>query len=301
MADSSGIEWTDATWNPTTGCDRTSPGCDGCYALSMARRLKAMGVPEYQTDGRPETSGPGFGFAMHEHRLDQPLHWARARRVFVDSMSNLFHPRATTSFLADVFAVMATNLLSDKDTHTFQVLTKRPKRMRSLLNSDTFRNDVATRAAARFEPDRRDTIRAGVRFNWPLPNVWLGVSVEDQQHADERIPELLTANASLRFLSCEPLLGPVDLTSFGTFYGGDPREDTWPLLDWVIVGGESGPGARLMDPAWAQALRDQCADGSIPFFFKQTGTQLARRWGLPGKGHDPADWREPWPQETPNA
>ena len=291
---STGIEWTDETWNPTTGCDQVSPGCDNCYALPMAGRLKAMGQPAYQQDGDPRTSGPGFALQMHEDRLDQPLRWTRARRVFVNSMSDLFHPKVTDDFISQVFAVMAL-----AEQHTFQVLTKRPKRMLSLLGDHgqrtladgrrpyVFRQAVKQAAwaitCARGEADsaaRYMGYDAWFEGNWPLRNVWLGTSVEDQQRADERIPALLDTPAAVRFLSCEPLLGPVDLrgrcvcghtdSAAGFHYPGCAATRVAPI-DWVIVGGESGPGARPMHPSWAEELRDQCTAAGVPFFFKQWG------------------------------
>lgn len=284
------IEWTDETWNPTTGCDRVSEGCDNCYALTMAKRLKGMGSAKYQRDGDPRTSGPGFGLTVHPDTLEAPLRWRKQRRVFVNSMSDLFHKDVPNEFIARVFAVMAL-----ASWHTFQVLTKRPGRMASLLSSDGFRSTVWDHYCY----DER-AYKTGMRFDWPLPNVWLGTSVEDQRWADIRIPNLLDTPAAVRFLSCEPLLGPVDLGI------GDPHrnhesddvhgfphprvcltcsnEDTqtevlyWRRdyshdigLHWVIVGGESGSNYRPMDPSWVRNLRDECEQAGVPFFFKQWG------------------------------
>jgi protein gp37 len=233
MGDRSSIEWTEATWNPVTGCDRVSAGCDHCYALTLAARLKAMGSPKYQHDGDPRTSGPGFGVTLHPDELTAPRRWRRPRRVFVNSMSDLFHPKVPTEFIAEVFAVMAAT-----SQHSYQVLTKRPKRARSLLR------DLNTP---------------------PLPNVWVGVSVEDDERTD-RVAVLRETSAAIRFLSCEPLLGPVpslDLTG----------------IDWVIVGGESGPEARPMREAWVTEIRDNCLDAGIPFFFKQWGGRTPKAGG----------------------
>jgi protein gp37 len=233
MGDRSSIEWTEATWNPVTGCDRVSPGCDHCYALTLAARLKAMGSPKYQHDGDPRTSGPGFGVTLHPDDLAAPRRWRRPRRVFVNSMSDLFHPKVPTEFITEVFAVMA-----DTAQHSYQVLTKRPKRARSLLR------DLNTP---------------------PLPNIWVGVSVEDDERTD-RVAVLREASAGIRFLSCEPLLGPLpslDLTG----------------IDWVIVGGESGPEARPMREAWVTEIRDNCLDAGIPFFFKQWGGRTPKAGG----------------------
>jgi len=233
MADRSAIEWTEATWNPVTGCDRVSPGCDNCYALALAARLKAMGSPKYQHDGDPRTSGPGFGVTLHPGELELPRRWRRPRRVFVNSMSDLFHPRVPVEFIAEVFTVM-----TESPQHTYQVLTKRPKRARSVLR------DLNTP---------------------PLRNVWVGVSVEDNERTD-RTSVLRETPAVVRFLSCEPLLGPLpwlDLTG----------------IDWVIVGGESGPEARPMREEWVTEIRDNCLDAGIPFFFKQWGGRTPKAGG----------------------
>lgn len=175
MADRSSIEWTEATWNPVTGCDRISAGCDNCYALTLSKRLKAMGAEKYQNDGDPRTSGPGFAVTMHPSSLDQPLKWRTPRIVFVNSMSDLFHARVTSHFIAQVFDVMEAT-----PQHTYQLLTKRPLR------------------AARLAP----------RLAWPQ-NVWMGVSVEDISVA-HRVDHLRRVPAAVRFLSCEPLLGSLD-------------------------------------------------------------------------------------------
>lgn len=256
------IEWTDVTWNPTTGCDKVSPGCDNCYAMTMAKRLKGMGSAHYQTDGDPKTSGPGFGVAMHADALEKPLHWGKPKRVFVNSMSDLFHDEVSDQFIAQVFAVMAAS-----PQHTFQILTKRHGRMRSLLSSLDF--DLAVAAAWTALGTTAGSLVEDHTPPYPLPNVWLGVSVENQQWADTRIPALLDTPAAVRFLSCEPLLGPVDLSRWIDDELGalDRLED----LDWVIVGGESGHSARPMHPEWARSLRDQCTDAGVAFLFKQWG------------------------------
>jgi len=259
------IEWTDRTWNPVTGCDRTSPGCDHCYALTMAARLKAMGQPHYQADGDPHTSGPGFALTCHPDTLDAPLHWRKPRRVFVNSMSDLFHKDVPAAFIAEVFATMA--LASH---HTFQVLTKRPQRMAQLVADD---GDPASFVAAVESVIMRDHPTAPLTEDgdaylipgtwdhdgmaWPLPNVWLGTSIEFDRYA-WRADHLRGTPAAVRFLSLEPLLGPLpslDLTG----------------IDWVIVGGESGPGARPMHPDWVRDIRDRCVAAGIPFLFKQWG------------------------------
>lgn len=234
------IEWTNATWNPTLGCSRVSPGCDNCYAVRVAAR-------QMQEAHKGLTAGGDWTGEVRcmPERLEQPLRWRDSRMVFVDSMSDLFHPAVPQEFIERVFSVM-----DEAQRHTFQILTKRPQRMAGLLRSDNNTWPV-----------------------WPLPNVWLGVSVEDQRYADLRISHLLATPAAVRFLSIEPLLSPVDITPWietGHDRGG---------IDWVIVGGESGPGARPMRPDWVRALRDQCDTAGVPFFFKQAGAVLGREWG----------------------
>jgi protein gp37 len=264
MADKSRIEWTEATWNPTTGCDRVSPGCDHCYAMSLAPRLKAMGSKRYQRDGDPRTSGPGFGLSLHSDTVSLPMRWTKPRRIFVNSMSDLFHDEVPDRFIADVFAVMTI-----ADRHTFQLLTKRHGRMRSLLTSVRFWRDVS---AARNVRGHESLPYTGAGGFEPPPNVWLGVSVEDQKWADIRIPALLDTPAAVRWLSCEPLLGSVDI-----FRSTDLDRD--PGLDWVVVGGESGIASRPMQPAWARFLRDECVGAGIPFFFKQWGGRTPKANG----------------------
>lgn len=256
MADNTGIEWTDRTWNPTTGCDRVSPGCDHCYAMTMAKRLKGMGSAKYQRDGDPLTSGPGFGIQHHSPVVGEPLRWKKPQRIFVNSMSDLFHDGIPDGFIAAVWATM-----KRCPHHTFQVLTKRHARMRSLLSSDGFREMVFARCGvARDQPcGHLEHYR-----QWPLPNVWLGVSAENQQWADIRVPALLDTPAAVRFISAEPLLGPLSIFA-------SSKIDRDPGLDWVIAGGESGRGARPMHPSWVRALRDECAGASVPFLFKQWG------------------------------
>lgn len=286
MSDNSTIEWTQATWNPTTGCDRVSPGCDNCYALALAARLKAMGSQKYQNDGDPRTSGPGFAVTEHPAALGAPLRWRSPRRVFVNSMSDLFHPRISDSFIADVFAVMART-----PQHTYQVLTKRAPRMASLMPDDPIDGGYRLQAAA--------TTEAGAQAlydcEWPLPNVHLGVSVETQKEADERIPRLVRTAAAVRWVSAEPLLAPVSLDfvhHFETDCGGcsglvypkhEPACGVEPGahwgIDWLVAGGESGPDARPMHPAWVRSLRDQCTAAGVAFFFKQWGGRTPKAGG----------------------
>lgn len=227
MGATSKIEWTEATWNPVTGCTKVSPGCDNCYAEKIVERFHGKG---------------SFAIVKRsDEKLFLPFSWRRPRRVFVNSMSDLFHADVPDSFIAHVWSVMART-----PQHTYQVLTKRHARMRSLLSKPSFRDNTLSLA-------KTDT--------WPLPNVWLGVSVENQHWAEIRIPELQRTPAAVRWLSCEPLLGPVDLTPCAEF----------PDVDWVVAGGESGPGARPMHPEWARAIRDACVVAGVPFFFKQWG------------------------------
>ncbi|AMU58946.1 DUF5131 family protein [Mycobacteroides abscessus] len=291
MGDKTGIEWTDATWNPTTGCDKVSPGCDNCYAMTLAKRLKAMGSPRYQVDGDPETSGPGFGVTVHPTALDQALRWTRPRRIFVNSMSDLFHTRVPDEYIARVFAVMA---LAPR--HTFQLLTKRHGRMRALLNSRDFLQLVWDAWSVENGPDESESLGTDPAERWPLPNVWLGVSAEDQKRADLRIPALYDTPAAVRFVSAEPLLGLIDTTTSGLL----ARDEFDRGIDWMIVGGESGPGARPMHLDWAKQLRDQCEEAGVAFHMKQYGEHLARALKLKDrKGGDPAEWPEQFPREYP--
>ncbi|GAA0478668.1 hypothetical protein Aca07nite_74690 [Actinoplanes capillaceus] len=239
MADRSGIEWTEVTWNPTTGCDRISPGCDNCYALALSRRLKAMGSAKYQTDGDPRTSGPGFGVALHEDALNIPRRWRDPRVVFVNSMSDLFHARVPVTYVQQVFAVMR-----ETPRHTYQVLTKRASRL------------------ARLAPV----------LDWP-PNVWMGVSVETADQLG-RIDDLRRVPAAVRFVSAEPLLGPLANMNLSE-------------IDWLIAGGESGPNSRPVQPAWVRELRDQCEAAGTAFFFKQWGGRTSKSGGreLDGREH----------------
>ena len=222
MAEHSSIEWTEATWNPVTGCTKVSPGCDNCYAERLAARLQAMGNPRYRN---------GFEVTLHEDQLTLPLRWRQPRLVFVNSMSDLFHPKVPTDFIQQVFTVMA-----EVERHTFQVLTKRPKRVAALA-------DV---------------------LPWPK-NVWIGTSIESQDYVG-RADDLRRADeAAVRFLSLEPLLGPLELDLVN--------------IGWVIAGGESGPSARAPRPEWVRSIRDQCIAAGVPFFFKQWGGRTPKAGG----------------------
>jgi len=252
VATPSAIEWTEVTWNPTTGCDRTSPGCDNCYALTLAKRLKAMGQPKYQRDGEPRTSGPGFGLTCHEGTLDEPFQWQRPRIVFVNSMSDLFHPEVPDEFIWRVFRTMAAS-----PQHTFQILTKRPQRMADLL------------ATWCHELERQD-----ISPRMPLANVWLGTSIESDRYAF-RADHLRRTPAAVRFLSLEPLLGPVPSVNLTG-------------IQWVIVGGESGANARPIERSWVRGIRRQCRNAGVPFFFKQWGGRTPKAGGrlLDGRQYD---------------
>lgn len=247
MAVGTAIEWTEATWNPTTGCDRVSSGCDNCYALTLAKRLKAMGAKKYQRDGDPRTSGPGFGLTVHPDALNLPFTWRTPRLVFVNSMSDLFHARVPKAFIEDVFAVMRAT-----PRHTYQVLTKRAARLRKLSEG----------------------------LDFPA-NMWLGVSIESAEHL-ARVDDLRSTDARVKFLSCEPLLGPLS----------DLRLDG---IDWVIVGGESGHHHRSLEAEWVREIRDSCERCDVPFFFKQWGGRTPKAGGrlLDGVTHDEMPGRRP--------
>lgn len=270
MADGSKIEWCDATWNPVRGCTRVSPGCGGpnheggCYAEKVAARFSGAGQPYEGFAERTPHGGRWTGkIALIEGRLDLPLRWRRPRRIFVNSMSDLFHEDLPDEVIDRVFAVMAM-----APQHTFQVLTKRAARMRGYLAGLTRQEWWKARLR---EAAGRPMTANNLYPDWPLPNVWLGTSVEDQARADERIPAVLATPAAKRFISAEPLLGPIDarVHLVNQFEGPDLR--CVPCLDWVIVGGESGPRSRPMRPDWARSLRDQCQAAGVPYFFKQWG------------------------------
>ncbi|MBF6187600.1 phage Gp37/Gp68 family protein [Nocardia farcinica] len=248
------IEWTDKTWNPVTGCTRTSEGCRHCYI----ERTVPMRVAGRRFSG-PEI-GATLPVQLHHSRLGQPLLWRKPRRIFVCSMADLFHDDVPDEFIGTVFDVMAR-----APQHTFQVLTKRPARVRALLSRWATQAGKGFRASWRCDGGAWADTEA-----WPLPNVWLGVSVEDQRWADIRIPALLDTPAAVRFVSAEPLLGPIDLTRRGLL----APDEFERRLDWVIVGGESGRGARPMHPEWARSLRDQCSAAGVPFLFKQWGEYI---------------------------
>jgi len=259
------IEWTEVTWNPTSGCDRISPGCDHCYALTLAKRLKAMGQPKYQTDGDPRTSGPGFGVTLHPDALLEPLRWRKPRKVFVDSMADVLHAKVPVDFLAQVWAVMALT-----PQHTYQVLTKRPERYVHVLD-DPCRCGGGHRPGIDFRYLVADHIRRLPRSPrrevdllacWPLANVWLGTSIESDDYV-RRADALRAAPAATRFLSLEPLLGPLPSLNLAH-------------IDWVIVGGESGPGHRPLDLDWVRQIRDRCVGLGIPCSSSRSGAAPPR-------------------------
>jgi protein gp37 len=270
MSDNSTIEWTDATWNPVTGCTEVTPGCDNCYAKTFANRWR--GTPGHYFEH-------GFDVQLRPDKLGLPLRWRKPRRVFVNSMSDLFHKDVPDDYIARVFAVMAAT-----PQHTYQLLTKRHGRMRALLNDEcrcgaghqpgVHLRSAIEWAATPHSPTYVPGLKPGLyhRMQWPLPNLWLGVSVEDQQRAELRIPALLDTPAAVRWLSCEPLLGPVDIFR-------NTNLDRAPGLDWVVVGGESGLTSRPMQPAWARSLRDECVGAGVPFFFKQWGGRTPKANG----------------------
>ncbi|RWF02954.1 phage Gp37/Gp68 family protein [Mesorhizobium sp.] len=309
MADKSAIEWTDATWNPIVGCSILTPGCTHCYAMGMAARIEAMtavlvekgqtGAPHYDGTTRKvngKAVWTGKLAIAPDHILLEPLIWRAPRRIFVNSMGDLFHEDVPDEWIDKVFAVMAL-----APQHTFQVLTKRAKRMRDYVSTRAgdwmivlpdahppgslpmTKNDVE-RHLGRYAKFRYDPPTP----TWPLRNVWLGVSAERQIEWDERTEALEHTPAAIRFVSIEPMLGPIDCR-FGVHHHPDnvpspqlgaivratrrmlSAEAGIGMLDWIIVGGESGPSARPMHPAWARSIRDQCAAAGVPFFFKQWG------------------------------
>jgi protein gp37 len=225
------IEWATHVWNPTTGCDRVSPGCAHCYALDLAARLKRFGQPKYQRDGRPGSSGPGFAVTLHERTLTEPLRWRAPRVVFVNSMSDLFHEEIPDEYIVRVFAIM-----QQASQHTFQILTKRHERL------------------AKLAPE----------LPWPS-NVWIGVTIENRRFV-HRADVLRGVPAAVRFISAEPLLGPLE----GLDLDG---------IDWLIAGGESGAKHRPVREQWLVELRDRCLEQNVAYFFKQWGGQRSKSGG----------------------
>lgn len=322
MSDKSAIEWTEATWNPVTGCTKVSPGCAYCYAERLSLRFGWSQAPWIPANAAQN-------IVLHPERLEQPFRWSAPRRVFVNSMSDLFHETIPDDYIDRIFAVMALT-----PRHTYQVLTKRPERMREYVTRGET-EDCVYQTAWEQRPGgvgaRRNPPNHWFDWRWPLPNVWLGVTVENQHWADERIPPLLETPAAVRFISAEPLLGPIDIAGY---LGNEvemietmreelgvpviTRHSILEGITWVIAGGESGgpPSRRLVIDAgvhykslrslpaevetgriipktealaWVRSLRDQCVQASVPYFFKQ--------WGGPqptsgGRLLDGREWSE---------
>jgi len=284
MGTATGIQWTDSTWNPVRGCSRVSPGCENCYAERIAGRFSGLGLP-YESFA---TQGPSGGrwtrkVSLLPEHLPDPLLWKEPRRVFVNSMSDLFHESLPFEEIASVFGVMALC-----PQHQFQVLTKRAARMREFFRwAEGFHSPPYVVMLCMLE--KRGIRREGGSWHWPLPNVWLGVSVEDQARADERVPILLETPGAVRFVSAEPLLEAVSLAK------------VLRHLDWIIVGGESGPGARAFDAAWARQIVRECARSGTACFVKQMGKRLVHDSDGPTfamlrlqahKGDRPEEWPE---------
>jgi protein gp37 len=253
MADGTKIEWTDMTWNVVNGCTVVSPGCKHCYAMKQAHRFPVRQGLTTRTAGGMVWTGE---VRFNEKVLLEPIRLKRPRKIFVCADGDLFHENVPSGWIDLVFAVMKM-----APQHTFQVLTKRPERARKYLTDQSRERSDGRGTALEVIWEKAGTTSFDriMEGPWPLPNVWLGTSVEDQKRADERIPILLETTPAVRWLSCEPLLGHVDISRW------------LKQVDWVVVGGESGPGARPMHPAWARSLRDQCAAAGVPFLFKQWG------------------------------
>lgn len=313
MSDSK-IQWTEKTWNPVTGCTKVSAGCDHCYASTLHNQryshtvkqalpyrageekigatiarlrseqeasLTAGWLTEMKLKMAPCYDTPFAVVQCHEDRLREPMSWRKGAKVFTCSMGDIFHEDVPDAFLDRIFAVMALT-----PQHTFQVLTKRPERARLYLRSDNGVPDSICDAINAIPISKKQAAEMEPIF-WPLPNVWLGTSVEDQAAADTRIPDLLATPAAVHFLSCEPLLGPVDLNSYADAEGFEVHTDwlrgrIWidgqvgapvPGIDWVIIGGESGAGARPMDLAWVRSLLAQCRAAGVAPFVKQLGAK----------------------------
>ena len=270
------IEWTDETWNPVTGCTKVSAGCKNCYAERIWPRVAGAELSRMLPRRESHIPRAFTDVRCHPERLNAPLHWNKPRRIFVNSMSDLFHEDVPDEFILQVFEVMRAcengysfQLDRRVSLHTFQILTKRPARMLDFCTRLRFaQNDARGMYLAKTLPHN------GFNLMPLLRHVWLGVSVEDQDTADERIPPLLQTPAAVRFISYEPALGPIN---FYEFFEQFPDHNEVRVvqrhtgIDWVIAGGESGPNARPPHPDWFRTLRDQCADADVPFFFKQWG------------------------------
>src|SRR5579859_1025808 len=277
MSGKSPIQWTEATWNPVVGCKRVSAGCDHCYAFELHDKRHIAWKRGRWPSAPAQYHKPFSQVQLLPERLQDPLHWRKPRRVFVNSMSDLFHDDVPDTFIMQVFAVMFI-----ASGHKFQVLTKRPARMQRLLSDTTFQGGVDFYVARLAREHGWDACIAETD-DWPLKNVWVGVSVENQAAADERIPLLLQTPAAVRFLSCEQLLGEVNLMDryFSvTDRNGEPSgprcdADGSPAIKWVIIGGESGSHARWMSLNWPRSLVEQCAEAGVACFVKQLGSVWA--------------------------
>lgn len=273
MSNDSKIEWTDATWNPVRGCTKISPGCKHCYAETFAERWR--GIP-----GHPYEQG--FDLRLVPEKLDEPLKWKKPRRIFVNSMSDLFQDGVPFEYIAEVFSIMAL-----AHWHTFQVLTKRPKRMLEFASRYDIGllqpfiqmqngGGISTKPVFNaLDRKRRD----GIEWTWPLPNVWLGVSAENQKYFDERVELLGLTPAAVRFISIEPMLEDIDT---GNAFDEPPEDSHYGKIGWVIVGGESGPGARPFNIQWARSVVQQCKAAGVACFVKQMGSKPVWEHIVPG-------------------
>ncbi len=299
MAETS-IEWSDKVWNPVRGCSLVGPGCTNCYAMKQAHRFSAPGQPYAGLTRLRTKGGPVWTGTVREvpEMLGEPLRWRKPSRVFVNSMSDLFHEDVSDDFIEAVFGVM-----QSAGHHTFQVLTKRPERMQHFMSHASAERCAAEMVLRKIDFEspggRRDRLRHDPPgWTWPPRNVWLGVSVEDQQRAEERIPHLLATPAAVRFLSCEPLLGPLTIGLRGVIPATIARgyAPVSSRIDWAIVGGESGPGARPCHAGWVHNLVREFVDVEVPIFVKQAGAYVVDRndVGFEAETVDPPD-PESWP------
>ncbi len=314
MTTRSKIEWTDVTWNPVRGCAIVSEGCENCYAMRIAHRFSGEGKP-FEGLTRMTSRGPVWtGRArVCEETLEHPLHWRLAQRVFVNSMSDLFHEDVPEAFLDRMFGVMALT------PHlTFQILTKRPERMREYVSRIAAGGMAFTSWAAHSAALARKIDKGReVPPRWPLPNVYLGISAENQSTLEARWPVLAQTPAAVRFISCEPLLESLNFYGAGSMgaESGDPCapwsalrgydgcEPPVPPIDWIIVGGESGPGARYCKRSWVASIVRQCEHEGVPVFVKQMGSVWARQFGLRQRAnpsrpiHPKGEEMSEWPLE----
>jgi protein gp37 len=289
MGDKTNIAWTSSTWNPLRGCTRVSEGCRFCYAESVAARFSGPGLP-YEGLARSTPNGARWTGELRlvEKHLEDPLRWRKPRRIFVNSMSDLFHENVPDEWIDRIFAVMAL-----APEHTFQVLTKRPERMRAWAARSNWSTTVLCTEVYKTGGGTLDADPGG-SLGWPLPNVWLGVSTEDQKTADERIPILLDTPAAVRFVSAEPLLGPVLFDESPRYWLGSASQSRGMHdgLDWIIAGGESGPNARPCDVAWIRSIVEQCRAAGTACFTKQLGAHIVDRNDAGFDGASPREWPE---------